>query len=530
MSKYEATTTMRDYVRVLFRQRAVMIVTVLTVIVTVYVGLKLKTPVYEAGVKVLISAEKQVESPYYRELLAQRNVEVALTQSEIVRSKPVIERVVRVLNLSQEPLDYEKQFASPLKKIYVAWQARRMENKMAELNQQQKDLFLLQKAMDELKARIEVNPIRDTNMFTISIKDFSPVRSMQLANTVSRSYIIFDLEQQLAELTLKYGKKHPTVKQLQDSIEEMEKNLGGAVLPDVEAIGPASVKIIEQAIPPMRAAGTPEPLTFLLAVVMSFFLAVMLCFTFEYMDQTFKSPHELETVLGIPYLGDVPLIKSHRKARLLKHVSGLIPHRQAYYRISDQLMLMLKDKDIKSIVFASAAAKEGTSTLIAHLARCLSRKTEHNVLVIDANMRAPQQHSFFEIEEYPGLAEVLEGKKEFKAMLRDLEEGLHVMPAGRTELNPVTLLNSYRMREVLKNAHDAYDIVLIDSAHLLDYKDAEIISTVTDGVIFVVNEGTTRKEAAKKAFEPFMEKEANVLGAVMNSRTFNIPKYIYDRI
>lgn len=529
MSKYEVSTTLRDYVRVLFRQKAVLITVFLTVTITVALGLKLKTPVYEAQVRVLISAEKQVDSPYYRELMAARNVEVALTQSEIVRSKPVIERVVRMLGLSQQPLDYEKEFASPLKKRLIEWKVARFQKRLNKYSEQQQQLFRLQKAMEDLKDRIKVEPIRDTNMFTISVSDFSPARAMQLTNTVSRSYVIFDLEQQLAELTLKYGKKHPTVKQLEDNIGEMAKNLGGEVLPDVEAIGPASVKIIEQAIPPLQPAGTPEVLTFILAIVMSLFLGVMLSFTFEYLDQTFKSPHEIEAVLSLPVLGDVPHMKKHGRA-LLKHVGGTAPAVKDFYTVSDQLVLMLKDKKIKTVMFASATAGEGTSTILANLGRCLSQKREHNVLIIDANMRTPSLHNYFNIEEYPGLAEVLEGKKQFREMLRNLEEGLHIMPAGRTELNPVTLLNSFRMKEILKEAHETYDIVLIDTANLRDYKDAEVVSTMTEGVVFVVSEGKTRREVAKKAFEPFVEKKVNVMGIVMNNRTFTIPKFIYDRI
>ena len=105
MEKYENSATLRDYMRVLFRQKSVTIVTFFTVMATVAAGLMFKTPVYEAQVKMLISAEKQLSSPYYRELLGQR-VEVALTQSEIVKSNPVIERAVRVLGLFRRPLDY----------------------------------------------------------------------------------------------------------------------------------------------------------------------------------------------------------------------------------------------------------------------------------------------------------------------------------------------------------------------------------------------------------------------------------------
>lgn len=529
MKLYETSTTLRDYVRVLFRQKSVIILTVITVVATVGMGLKLKTPVYEAQVKILISAEKQVESPYYRELLGQRNAEVSLTQSEIVRSKPVIERAVQVLGLAQQPLTYEGKFASPLRKRVIEIQTKRLQDKIAQFPEQQQKLFIYQKAIEDLKKKICVEPIRDTNMFTITVKDFNSVRAMQVANTVSRSYVIFDLEQQLAELTLKYGKKHPTIKQLKDSIEEMEKRLGGEVLPDVEAIGPASVKIIEQAIPPLKPAGTPEPLTFILAAVMSIFLGVMLAFTFEYLDQTFKSPQEVETVLELPVLGDIPIMKRKRR-RLLKNLKRITPYVKSYMTVADQLALLSADRNVRGIVFTSAKKREGTSTIIANAAKCLAEKGRYNILVIDANFRGPALHTFFGIEEYPGLAEVLEGKKKVKDMIRALEPGLNVLPAGRTDLNPVTLLNSTKMAQVMEEVKGNYDLLLIDCAPLGEYKDAVVISAMGQSVMLIVNEGITRREVAKKALIPFTEGNANVLGVILNRRTFAIPKMIYERI
>src|SRR3989338_10078329 len=112
-------TTLRDYMRVMFRHKAVIALTVITVCATVFAGLKLKTPVYESRVKMLITAQKQVEATYLREMYDGRNVQQTLTQSEIVKSTPVLNRVVRALALDKRPLDDEKQFSSPLKAMLI---------------------------------------------------------------------------------------------------------------------------------------------------------------------------------------------------------------------------------------------------------------------------------------------------------------------------------------------------------------------------------------------------------------------------
>ena len=87
--------TFRDYLRILFRQKAIIILCFLVVSAVSFVGLTLKTPVYHAQVKMLISAEKQVEAPYYQELTpGQRNVQASVTQSEVVTASPVTGLVI----------------------------------------------------------------------------------------------------------------------------------------------------------------------------------------------------------------------------------------------------------------------------------------------------------------------------------------------------------------------------------------------------------------------------------------------------
>ena len=113
MTQYE--TTFRDYLRILFRHKAIIMTAFITVMLTVYIGLQLKTPMYEASVKILISGKKETQAPYYRDITGYQSQEIVLTQSEIVKSDPVIERAVKILRLDKRPLDYEKHFCTPLK-------------------------------------------------------------------------------------------------------------------------------------------------------------------------------------------------------------------------------------------------------------------------------------------------------------------------------------------------------------------------------------------------------------------------------
>ena len=529
--------TLRDYLRVLFRQKAVVLTAVLTVVVTVFIGLKFKTNVYEAQVKVLVSSEKQVQSIYYRDIMNART-EVTLTQGEIVRSGPVIERTVRALGLDRRPFDYEAKFCSPWKKPVVEFFARLRTDKFKKFPVDMTKAYFFQAAVENLKGKIKVDPIRDTNTFTISVRDFDPVGAALTANTVSRSYLIYDLEQQLAEIQLKYGEKHPSFRQLQDNISELAKTLNGQPVSIRDALGTASSKVVEQASVPIEPAGVSKALTFLLGVIMSLFLGVMLAFVFEYMDHTFKTPRELETVLDLPFLGSVP------KKRGLKVA--------AVQTLTDQIFLLMKDKGLKSIMVAGIDIEGGSAVVVSILAKELAVRSGRKVLMIDADLRSRQPRAWNKAWDVqpggkskkliefsfgraskrtvsPGLAEILEGKTNFEACVKKTGD-LAVLTSGQTALNPVTLIDSSVMRGLLKTVKDAYDLVFINVPPLMPFKDGEIASAQVDGVVIVVTEGKTRRPVALAAVQPLRDRKANLIGTVLNDRTFSIPKFLYNRI
>lgn len=516
--------TLRDYMMVLFRQKWVVIVTFITVMVTVSIGLLLRTPVYDATVKMLITGEKQAASPYYRELMTYQNIGAAITQSEIVKANPVVVLVIRTIGI--KPLDYEARFANPVKKAIVKIRAWQMERKLAglKITEDQKKGYYYRFAVEDLKDSVKVEPLRDTNMFTITVKDYNPMAAAALANILSRSYAIFDLQQQLAEMQIKYGDKNLAVTQLRDSIDKLTKNLTGQPLPDVEAIGPASVKIIEQAQPPLKPSGIPNSLTFILALFMALFLGVMLAFAFEYMDQTFKLPLDVEKVLELVCLGSIP-----KK-----------PGKNSYEHIADQICFEMKDRNLRSLMIAAAGPREGVTTAICRIAESVANKCRPRVLIIDANLRKAAIHKYFALDNDKGLVDVLEGRLALDKASHKTVDNITVLTSGRIDMNPLTLLESNSMKEFMVSVKTKYDVVFIDCPNFKEAKDMIPLSSYADSVMFLVSEGMTRKQVARKmAISLGATKEGAVpegrhkpvfLGAILGNRTYPIPKFIYDRV
>ncbi len=620
----ERNTTLRDYLRIIFRRKTVFITTVLITMITVFIGLQLKTPVYESKVKMIIGAKKQIESPYYKDITDFRSTEMALTQSEIVKSNPVIERAVRRLRMNEPSLQYEKQFCSPLKSILLDLKAK-FQKKFVRIPGQAKDEFLLINAVQELKKRIKVEPITDTDLFTITVTDFSPTRAARIANTVSRSYCLFDLEQQLAELQQKYGEKHLFVMQLKDNIQKMEANLTGSSLSNIEAIGPASVKIIEQAAVAAESTGIPKTLIFITAFFMSFVLGITLAFGCESLDPAIKSPEELKSCLGLPFLGYLPkrnpaifnflsilrntvsiffialclLISSRilagwlgldtqnpiiqfiyratvlpasfiKKALpsnfktnidnsaiillfviiffyiilikilsllrkilienklLIKTNRKITPCIDAYQRVSEQVYLSAKGNGQKSIAIVSSLPSEGNTAILSNLGIYLADYTNRNVLLIDANLRKPSLGKIFKIDSNSGLTDLLTGAVPFEETVQRINPNLYIITTGKAIPEPVNLLNSAKMPDILREAEKRFEIIFIDCANLKNSKDAIALSSYVDGFILLVNEGKTRREVLKAAIAPLVQKKANFIGVILNNRTFSIPKFIYE--
>lgn len=537
------TVTLRDYIKVYFRRKAVLFITFLTVIALLTLLALIQTPVYEAQVTMLISAQKKIEAPYYQEASSAYSSGasiIALTQSEIVLSNPVIERAVRVLMLHERPKDYERKYASPVGKALMDLTSgffqglKRSMKKQIKPEEQRKIIFRM--AVAGLKKNINVTPLKNTNLLTISVKDFSPEAAAQIANVVSRSYVIFDLEQQLAEYQLKYQQTHQIVRQLYNDVNKLINKLKSEPRSNIEAIGPASVKIIAPAsipLKPVTIQGKKLILAIILAVFVAAFCSIAAALIFEYLDPTFKSPQDIETYIKLPYLGFIP--KAGRKNRkIIDDITlgnGKENHYlKAYKQFSDNLYLLIKSRKLKSILMVSALQGEGTNILTANLSVFMSRKFFKDTLIIDANLRKPSMHNLFNIPSRPGLAGILEDQVALEDAVTKLDSHLNIMPAGNSSFDPIALLSSIKMNDIISQAQEKYEVVLIDCANLSDYKDGEVISLNTDGVVYVVCEGRTRRQVVKNAVKLWENRRSNLLGVVLNNRRFVIPEMLYMRI
>jgi capsular exopolysaccharide synthesis family protein len=146
------------------------------------------------------------------------------------------------------------------------------------------------------------------------------------------------------------------------------------------------------------------------------------------------------------------------------------------------------------------------------------------VIAIDCDLRRGSLHKLFKLPRGPGLTHAIASGAELEAVARETSiPNLSVVTTGVQPPNPSELLGSQRLRELLAQAHEQYDLVIIDTPPVLAAPDAAIIASMVDGVILLIRVGATTRSAAKTAQE-----RLNLVGARMLGTVLNDPKEMLD--
>jgi capsular exopolysaccharide synthesis family protein len=185
------------------------------------------------------------------------------------------------------------------------------------------------------------------------------------------------------------------------------------------------------------------------------------------------------------------------------------------------------DSKTKKILVTSSGPREGKSSIISNLAVSMVNAGE-SVLLIDADMRNPTQHKIFELNNGEGLSSALIQDQDYQKFLKETSvPGLMVLTGGPIPPNPAELLGSKRMKRLIEEASERFDIVLIDSPPIIAVTDAAILAQEVDGVILVLSSGEVNRDYALRAKEQLDKVGAKILGAVLNKVDMDSNEYYY---
>jgi capsular exopolysaccharide synthesis family protein len=314
-------------------------------------------------------------------------------------------------------------------------------------------------------------------------------------------------------------------RQLYDSLLQRTKETGVS-----GELKTNNVRLVDLAEVPRVPVSPNKSLNILLGFVSGILLAGGLVIFFEHLDDRIKTPDEVTTHLRLSTLGLVPRVAP----KLLgPHplISNGVPQNfaEAYRAVRTSVLFSPTDAGAKTIVVTSTGPGEGKTTTASNLAVGIAQ-TGERVLLIDTDMRRPQIHHMFDMEQEPGLSNLLIGNaRSRQAIHASGVEGLWVLPAGHLPPNPAEMLASERFKHFLSALGEHFQWVVLDSPPVLAVDDASIVAHLAHGIVFVIGAEMTSRRAVATAIERLERVNGRFIGAVLNHVQVDRHSFYYSR-
>ncbi len=258
------------------------------------------------------------------------------------------------------------------------------------------------------------------------------------------------------------------------------------------------------------------------------FLGAATAFLLDSADKRIKTAEEAKLLLpGYPVLGQIPIFGNQRQLPKIGKGSDRTPGQlvltggaagiegEAFRMMQTNLQFLNADNSLKAIVVSSSQAGEGKSTVAANLASAVAELGK-NVLLVDADMRKPSQHMIWRQGNYEGLSNVLTGQCDQKSAIIEVQPHVFLLTAGVIPPNPVVLIDSAQMSNLIAEWTETYDFVIIDAPPLTVAADAAMLGSQVDGLLFVLRPNVADKESVQYANEIINQSKLKVLGMVLN--------------
>ena len=329
-----------------------------------------------------------------------------------------------------------------------------------------------------------------------------------------------------------------------DPVEaEMLADAFAEVLPDRigNIIAGSSAEIVDSAVVPTKPSSPSYSRNVVLGFGLGFLLMVGLIVLRELFDTMIRSSEDIAEVCGHPILTSVPDMNATAKASYTysydrdsekkknpagkkaalfgKNVS--FSTGEAYKLLRTKLQFSFADdRSCHVIGISSSLSGEGKSLTSINLAYTLSQLGK-KVILIDCDMRRPTLAEKLNISKKPGLSSCLTGQVQLGDLIQNCgipkeEAAFHVISAGQNPPNPVELLSSARMQNVLTILKNAYDYVILDLPPVGEVSDALAVAKQTDGMLLVVRQNVCDRYALNDTVRQFQFIEAKILGLVFN--------------
>ena len=277
----------------------------------------------------------------------------------------------------------------------------------------------------------------------------------------------------------------------------------------------ANAKIIEPAIAPKKGSSGRLALM-ALGILSGLLLSNLTAIILDKQDRSLKNISEIKKKLPYKVLGIIPANKfSQREDGIMVHQDPDSYTSEIYRMIQANLKFMTSQRPPKVILVTSSIPGEGKSTVTANLAAAIAQ-LGRRVLLVDGDLRKASQHQLWGVNNQKGVKEMLTEKISLSQVTQQPMEQLDLLTSGEIISNPLSLLDSVEMSELVAKARREYDLILIDAPPLPVTADVLTLSKLVDGIMFVSRPGIVEHESAELAQETLISTGQKVLGMVIN--------------
>ncbi|HYL84944.1 MAG TPA: polysaccharide biosynthesis tyrosine autokinase [Candidatus Angelobacter sp.] len=311
----------------------------------------------------------------------------------------------------------------------------------------------------------------------------------------------------------------------------------------------SNIRIVDPAMVPTTPARPAKARNVTLAFLVGLVGGIGLALMREYLDNTVKTPDDVETLARLPSLavvpqfassngnkrrGVLPGLSSNGHDKRIELVAQHLPKSQmseAFRALRTSILLSQADHPPQVILVTSALPREGKTTAAANLAVTLAQLGDSTVLV-DADLRKPGIGRLLNLAggKYAGLSSYLAGVSslDLVSVPHPAIPNLVAIPTGPLPPNPADLLSSHKLADAIAELRTKFKFIVIDSPPIMAATDAVILSVQADGVLLVVRSGETPKEAFTRTRDLLASVKSRVLGVVLNAVDSSAPDYYYS--
>lgn len=360
------------------------------------------------------------------------------------------------------------------------------------------DKLELNMTADELQANVVARAKPDTVLIDLSVNDESPVRARDIANALSEEFVTM--------------------------VRELETPEDGST-PDSRVVIEQRASIADRPIVPRTKRNIA------LGILAGIASGIALALLRDILDNTVKDRQSIDEITGNGLIGSIPLDRERRSKPAISFDIDNSTIAEAFRKLRTNLQFLAVDNPPRVIVITSSVPSEGKSTTAINIALALA-EAEHNVVLVDGDMRRPTMHKYLDLIGQVGFSTVLSGSASLSDSLQKTRfHGLTVLTSGAIPPNPSELLGSQAAKTLLAELRSEFDYVIVDSTPLLAVTDAAILAAAADGVLMIVRFGQTKREQLTHAVESLHDVDASVLGSVFTmtpSRGGSYYNYKYD--